>query len=232
MTTLVDRERSRIGMSIGDIQRSITVTGVGQIAAAANLLLLNLAVETQAVTTSDALAGNNEQTAAVLSDLKAHGIQERDIQTTQLSIDPVMAQRDQDDTRPPRIVGYRVRNGLSARLREIHDAGAVIDAAVQAGGDTIRIEGVSFSFAEPSSLLSEARKRAINDAKDRAQQLTDGFGVKLGAVISISESDLGDPPGPRAREFADFSIAASTPIFTGESEVTVRVNVSYEIVTG
>ncbi len=232
MTILVDRERSRIGMSTGEIQRTIRVMGVGQVAAAANLLLLNLAVETQAVTTSDALAENNKQTAAVLSALKDHGIQERDIQTTQLSIDPVMAQRDQDDTRPPRIVGYRVRNGLSAKLREIDDAGAVIDAAVQAGGDAIRIDGISFSFAEPSSLLNEARKRAIDDAKDRAQQLTDGFGVKLGAVISISEPDLRDGPVARAQEFADFAFAASTPILSGESEVTLRVNVSYEIFTG
>src|ERR1044071_9784123 len=105
MTTLVDRERSSRGMSIGDIQRSITVSGIGQVTAAADIVLLNLAVETQSVTTSEALAGNNEQAAAVLSALNDHGIQQRDIQTTQLSIDPVMAQRDQDDTRPPRIVG-------------------------------------------------------------------------------------------------------------------------------
>lgn len=221
-----------MGMGAEDIQRTISVTGVGQVAAAADLLLLNLAVETQAVTTSDALAANNKQAAAVLSALKDHGVQERDIQTTQLNIDPVMAQRDQDDTRPPRIVGYRVRNGLSAKLREIDGAGAVIDATVQAGGDAIRIEGISFSFAEPSSLLSEARKRAIEDARDRAQQLTDGLGVKLGAVLSVSEPDLGDVPMARGREFSNFAFAASTPILSGESEVTLRINVSYEIFTG
>jgi uncharacterized protein YggE len=75
-TTLVDRERSRIGMSIGDMPRAITVTGIGQVAAAANIFLLNLAIETQAVTTSDALTENNEQAAAVLSALNDHGIQE------------------------------------------------------------------------------------------------------------------------------------------------------------
>ncbi|MGH3673795.1 MAG: SIMPL domain-containing protein [Pseudonocardiaceae bacterium] len=216
-------------MSTGDIQRALSVTGVGKVAAAADLLLLNLTVETQAVTTSDALTENNKHAAAVLSALKDHGIQERDIQTAQLSIDPVMAQRDHDDTRPPRIVGYQVRNGLSAKLREIDGAGAVIDAAVQAGGDAIRIEGISFSFAELSSLRSEARKRAVDDARDRARQLTDGFSVKLGAVIAISEPNLGDVPV--AREFADFTFSASTPILSGESEVTLRVNVSYEIFT-
>ncbi len=214
-------------MSAADIRRTISVTGVGRVAAAADLLLLSLAVETQAVTISDALIENNKQAAAVLSALKDHGIQERDIQTTQLSINPVMERQAPGDTHPPKIVGYRIRNGLSAKLRDIQGAGAVIDAAVQAGGDATRIEGVSFSFADPSSLLGEARKRAIDDARDRAQQLTDGFGVGLGNVISISESNLSGRPTTREFAFA----ADSTPILPGESEVALQVTVSYEIST-
>jgi uncharacterized protein YggE len=178
-------------MSADDIHRTINVTGVGRAAAAADLLVLSLAVETEAVTALAALTENNKQAAAVLSALQDHGIQQRDIQTTQLSIDPVMSGQDQSDARPPKIVGYRVRNGLSATLRDIQDAGAVIDATVQAGGDATRIEGFSFSFAEPSRLLGDARKRAIDDAKDRARQLADGLGVALGDILSISESDFG-----------------------------------------
>jgi uncharacterized protein YggE len=184
---------------------------------------LNLAVETQAVTASGALTENNKQAAAVLSALKDHGIQERDIQTTQLSIDPVMARQDQNDT-PPKIVGYRVRNGLSAKLRDIQGAGAVIDAAVRAGGDATRIEGISFSFADPSSLLVEAWKRAIDDASARAQQLADGLGVGLGNVISISESDLSGGSTPRV-------FSAATVVLPGESEAALHVTVSYEIST-
>lgn len=213
-----------------DVQRTVSATGVGRVAAAADLLLVNLAVETQAVTASDALAENNRQTAAVLSALKDHGIQERDIQTTELSIGPVMAPQDQNDTRPSKIVGYRVRNGLSAKLRDVQGAGAVIDAAVQAGGDATRIEGISFSFADLSSLLVEARKRAVDDARARVQQLVDGLGVGLGNVLSISESDLSDVPPPRPfsapREFA-----VATAVLPGESEVTLRVTVDYEIST-
>ncbi|MBW0009996.1 MAG: SIMPL domain-containing protein, partial [Pseudonocardiales bacterium] len=79
-------------MSADDIRRTISVTGVGRVAAAADILLLNLAVETQAAAASDALTENNRQAAAVLSALKDHGTQERDIQTTQLSIEPVTEQ--------------------------------------------------------------------------------------------------------------------------------------------
>lgn len=214
-------------MNDEDSQRTISVTGVGRVAATADVLILNLAVETQAVTALDSLTENNQQAAAVLSALQDHAVQARDIQTTQLSIDPVMERQDQNDARPPKIVGYRVRNGLSAELRDVSGAGAVIDAAVQAGGDATRIEGVSFSFAEPSSLLSAARMRAIDDAKDRARQLTDGLGVGLGDVISISESDLSG--GSTIRQFAAF--AASTPVLPGESEVSLQVTVGYAIST-
>lgn len=206
-------------MSTDKIQRTVSVTGVGRVEAAADLLVLNLAVETQAVTASDALAENNKQAAAVLSALRDHGIQEQDIQTAQLSIDPVMAQQDQNDTQPPKIVGYRVRNGLRVKLRDVPGAGAVIDAAVQAGGDATRIEGISFSFADPSGLLVAARKGAIGDARARAQHLADGLGVGLGNVISISE--LGTSGGPTIPEFSRAEFAAPVPIVPGEPEVTL-----------
>ncbi len=214
-------------MSADNIQRTISVTGVGRVAAAPDLLLLDLDVETRAVTTAEALAENNKQTAAVLSALKDNGIQERDIQTTQLSISPVFERQDQDDTRPPKIAGFQVRNGLSVKIRDIQDAGAVIDAAAQAGGDAIRIDDISFFFADPSSLLVEARRRAIVDGRARAQQLADGFGVGLGNIISISEPDLnGQRP---IQEFAAFR--AATSISPGESEVALKVTVDFEIST-
>jgi uncharacterized protein YggE len=207
-------------MSAYDIQRTISVTGVGRAAAAADLALFNLAVETQAVTASDALTENNKRVAVVLSALKDHGVQEKDIQTTELTIDPVT-----DNARPPKIVSYQVRNGLSVELRDIQGAGLVIDAAVQAGGDATRIESISFSFADPSSLLIQARKRAVDDAKDRAQQLADGLGVGLGNVISISESDANGGP----RRFIGAAAQEATAILPGQSEVTDQVTVSYEI---
>jgi uncharacterized protein YggE len=209
-------------MSIDYIQRTVSVTGVGRVAAAADLLVLDLAVETQAVTASDALAANNKQAAAVLSALKDHGIREQDVQTTQLSIDPVLARQDPNDTQPPKIVGYQARNGLSAKLRDVPAAGAVIDAVVHAGGDAIRIEGISFSFTDPARLLTEARKLAVADARDRAQQLVGGLDAGLGNVISVSESDPSGGPTPRL-------FAAAAAVLPGESEVTVSVTVGYEI---
>jgi uncharacterized protein YggE len=214
-------EKEKRKMRIDDIQRTISVTGAGRATAVADLLLLDLAVETQAVTVSEALTENNKQATAVLSALKDHGIQERDIQTTQLSIN-----QETDNASPPKIIGFRVRNSLSVRLRDLQRAGVVIDAAVQAGGDATRIDNISFSFTDPSSLLVEARKRAVADAKDRAQQLTDGLGVALGNVISISESDSSGRP---IREFAAFTV--DTPILPGESEVSLQITVSFEIST-
>ena len=109
-------------------------------------------------------------------------------------------------------------------MRDVSTAGAVIDAVVHAGGDAIRIEGISFSFADPARLLAEARKRAIADARDRAQQLVGGLGVELGNVISISESDPSGGPAPRV-------FAAAAAVLPGESEITISVAVGYEIAT-
>jgi uncharacterized protein len=215
-----------VEMSVEHSQRTISVTGVGRVKASADILVLSLAVETQDVTASGALTKNNGQVSAVLSALRDHGIKERDIQTTQLSIDPVMERQDQNNTRPPMIVAYRVRNGLSATLREISRAGVIIDAAVQAGGGAIRIDGVSFSFAEPANLLSEARKRAIDDAKNRTRQLADGLGVGLGDVISISESDRSGG-STTIRQLAAFT--EPTPVLPGETEVFIQVTVDYAI---
>lgn len=163
-----------------------------------------------------ALTENNKQVTAVLSTLKDHGVQEQDIQTTQLSINPVFERQDLNDTHPPKIDGYRVQNGPSAKLRDIQGAGAAIDAAVQAGGDAAHIESISFSFADPSRLLVEARKQAIDDAKDRAHQLTDGLDVALGNVILIYESDLSS--GPTTQEFASPKICGnhSSPTSGGQ----------------
>jgi uncharacterized protein len=216
----------RSEMNVDIIQRTISVTGVGRAAAVADIVLLDLAVETRAVAASEALAKNNKQTTAVRTALKDHNIQERDIQTTQLSINPVFARQGLDDAGPPKITGYQARNGMSVRLRDLQGAGAVIDAAVQAGGDAIRIEGISFSFADPSSLLVEARKRAIENARDRAQQLADGFGVGLGNVTSISESDFS---GQRSFLESAASSFADTPISPGESEITIQITVEHEI---
>jgi uncharacterized protein len=125
------------------------------------------------------------------------------------------------------IVAYRVRNGLSVTLREIPRAGVIIDAAVQAGAGAIRIDGVSFSFAEPADLLGEARKRAIDDAKSRTRQLADGLGVGLGDVILISESDRSG--GSTVRQLAAFT--EPTPVLPGETEVSIQVTVDYAIST-
>jgi uncharacterized protein YggE len=208
--------------------RRMTVTGVGQVTAPPDLLLLNLAAETEAATTSDALKENNKQVSNVLSALKDHGIHKGDIQTTELRIDPVTEQRKPNDTSTPKIIGYRVRNALDAKLRDIQGAGTVIDAAVEAGGDASRIDSISFSYADPSKLLSEARKKAMNDAKDRAQQLATGLGARLGPIISISESDQNGPP---VRRFTHAAFAETTPVLPGESTVTHQVTISYEIST-
>ncbi|MGH2708223.1 MAG: SIMPL domain-containing protein, partial [Actinomycetota bacterium] len=126
-----------------NIRRSVKVTGLGRVAAPPDVLTLTLAIETQAPTVSQSLGENNEATSEVISALRERGVEERDLQTTGLSIDPVFELLGPNDPGPPKIVAFRTRNSLRAKLRDLAGTGSIIDAAIQAGGDASRLEGVS-----------------------------------------------------------------------------------------
>ncbi len=210
----------------GDIRRSISISAIGRAAGAPDVLAVVLAVETEGPTVSDALSENNRRATEMMSVLSEHGVEERDVQTSQFTIDAIWEPRGPNDTRPPKIIAYRVRNALRAKLRHLQAAGATIDAAVRAGGDASRLQGISYSIDDAGKLLAQARERAVEEVKAKARQLTDGLGARLGNVISISESILGEP-----RPFTDIAMAREAPpaLGAGEEEVAVQVTVEYEL---
>jgi uncharacterized protein YggE len=211
-----------------EIRRSMSVSAVGRVAAPPDVLAVVLAVETEAPTVSQALSENSTRANDMMSALKEHGVDERDLQTSQFTIAPVWEPRGPNDTRPAKIIGYRVRNALRAKVRDLQGAGATIDAAVRAGGDASRLQDISYSIDNPGKLLVQAREAAVEEAKAKAKQLTEGLGVRLGGVISISESVVGEPrPFP---DFAQMAREAPPVIAAGEEEVAVQVTVDYELV--
>jgi len=213
-----------------ELHRSMTVTGTGRVSARPDILSLSLAVETQGPTVAQTLADNNQRMTAVMSALKEHGVQERDLETTQFTIHAVLQTHD---NQPATIVGYQASNAVTAKLHDLEKpgnleaAGATIDAAVKAGGDASRLQGISFSIEDPAPLLTKARAQAVEDAQAKARQLTDGAGIKLGEVITISESQVSAPESRPIR----FAEDAAPPIAPGEQEVTVTVTIDYELLT-
>ena len=124
--------------------------------------------------------------------------------------------------------GFEVTNTVTVKIRAIDKTGAIIDAVVEAGGDNIRIDGVSFSIDQPNQYYVQARQLAMNDAKTKASQLAQLAGVTLGKATYISETS--NPiVYPEVYNGKDISPSANTSISPGQMDITVDVQVAYAI---
>jgi uncharacterized protein YggE len=210
---------------------TISVVGVGEVTAAPDTAYVMSGVTTQGATAREALDANNQAMTALIDTLKSAGIEERDIQTSGFSVTPNYVYTDERDangyTLPPKINGYTVFNNVNVRVREIDSLGAVLDQQVTVGANTI--SGVSFSVADPSGLLDEARKLAFADALARAKLYTETAGVELEEIRSISEGQMFEPPQPYAFDRAEFGAGSAVPIQGGELTFQINVNVTWAL---
>jgi uncharacterized protein YggE len=210
----------------------IVVTGEGNAELAPDMAIVNLSVMREAPTARAALTANTEAMRKVLDALAALGIEERDLQTANFDIQPRYTYPPQPTTgapQTPRLVGYTVRNALTARVRDLSKLGEVLDTSVTLGVN----EGGSIQFTndDPSAAVTQARVKATKDAMAKARTLADAAGVKLGKVLEISEQNYG-PPRPMAiakMEMAMDSAAGAVPIAAGENSYNVMVNLSVAI---
>lgn len=210
----------------------IMVSGEGTAALAPDMAILNLTVTREADTAREALDANTEAMAKVLEAMKAEGIEDRDLQTADFSIEPKYqfperkASGEQD---PPRIVGYFVRNGLTVRVRDLERVGDILDRSVTLG---VNQGGqVSFTNDDPSEALTDARIKAVQEAMAKAKTLTETAGVGLGKVLEISESAF-QPPMPLARSkmaMMEAADSAPVPVAAGENAYSVTVTVTFAL---
>lgn len=209
-------------------QTGLWVSGAGRVTTKPDIALLQLGVEARDKTVAAAQASATGAMAKVMGVLKDQGVAEKDLRTTQFSIEPIT--RWNKDTEQVEITGYRVSNMVNARLRALDKVGAIIDAAASAGGDLVRIQGISFTVEDPAPYAQEARIKAVLDAKAKAQQIAAAAGIALGKPIYISEGSVSLPvPMPALRALAAEGMAAAVPISPGEQEVTVSIQIVYAI---
>jgi uncharacterized protein YggE len=162
----------------------------------------------------------------VMAALKNGGVADKDIQTQYFSIDQVT--RWDQNTQQDVVIGYRVSNMVVAKIREIDKTGSIIDAVAEAGGDLTRINNISFSIDDPSGYRNQAREEAMADAEAKAEQLASLSGVTLGKPTYISES-ISYPVYPSFVKVAESAAAPATQISPGELEVTIDIQVVYNI---
>jgi uncharacterized protein YggE len=207
-------------------QPHISVSGQGIVSARPDMVELQVGVQIQRDSLDAAQAEAVDKMNAVINQLKASGVAENDISTAQYSVEPVM---DYRDNQSPRLIGFRVTNIVNAKLRDISKAGKTVDDVVRSGANTVY--GLRFSFSDPTALTKQARERAMQDAKAKAEQLAGLSGVSLGAPIMISEGVVNVPPpvmelDARAAQGAS---GVPTPIQPGNQEIRVDVQVVYAI---
>jgi hypothetical protein len=209
-------------------QTGIWVSGTGEVMVAPDVAILTLGVEAQEETVSEAQSKAAGAMSDIVASLKANGVADKDIQTQWYTIS-IVTKWDKD-TEEQIVVGYRVNNMVTAKLRDINKAGAIIDAVAQAGGDLTRVQGISFTIDDPTSYFNQARQEAMEDAKAKAQQMADLAGVGLGKAFYISESGGYIPqPYPVRDYYSAAEDSATTPISAGELEITLTVQVAYAI---
>jgi hypothetical protein len=221
-------ETTRIENTPQDQTRGITVSGEGKVTGKPDLALISLGVSTLRPTVAEARDAAATALEGMLSSMRANGVEDDDIQTSQLSIYPEYDYSGNTQ----RIVGFRVGNTVTVKVRDIDTTSAVVDAAIGAGGDETTIQSIAFTIDNPESLREQARAAAIEDAKKKAETLANASGVKVGEPINISESGGYSPPMPYAAGAeiaADRQASASTPIEPGELDVIINVSVTWEI---
>jgi len=200
---------------------AISVTGEASVSVPPDQAQIDGGVSTEAKTAREASDANNAAMGKVLLALKGAGIDEKDYQTSRLSLQPQYAP---NRSGPSPVVGYRASNRVTIKLRDVTKVASMIDVLVGAGANDIG--GINFMVSQASKLLDEAREQAIADARRKAQIYAKAAGVTLGEPIAISE---GGSPTPMFRSKVAGGMAASAPVAQGEETLLVTVSVSWAI---
>jgi uncharacterized protein YggE len=168
----------------------------------------------------------SDRQKAVIDAVVDTGVDRKDISTTQVSLQPQFGGPDSSA-----IVGYRASNSIEVKIRKLDTASQTLTSIVSTGGDATRINSVNYSIDDDSQLVKDARGRAFNDAKDRAQQYAQLSGLHLGKVVSITESGGATPPTPTPMPSSRGGATemAAVPLEPGQQTVGFSVTVIWEL---
>jgi uncharacterized protein YggE len=200
---------------------AISVTGEATVSVPPDQAQIDGGVTSDAKTAREASDANNAAMGKVLLALKGAGIDEKDYQTSRLSLQPQYAPNRSD---PSPVVGYRASNRVTVKLRDVTKVAGIIDVLVGAGAN--ELGGINFMVSQASKLLDDIREKAIADARRKAEIYAKAAGVTLGEALNISEEGSA-PPVFRGKMMAP--MAAGAAVAQGEETLSVSVSVSWAI---
>jgi uncharacterized protein YggE len=218
-----EAQQASITQSIAGTRLDINATG--DVTRVPDLAIITAGVVTRSATASGALQQAANRMARVRSALKAAGIEDRDIQTTNINLNPEYSYAN---NQPPKLNGYSASNQVSVRFRDIANSGKILDALVAEGANSI--SGPNLTIDKPEVALDEARAKAVANGRARAELYARSLGMRIARVVSVSESGGSfpvPPPMPMVREA--MAQAADTKIDPGEQKLEVNLAMTFEL---
>ncbi len=205
----------------------ISITGTGEISASPDIARITSGVVSQAETAAKALKSNSTAMTRIIAGLKAAGIGSKDIRTSGFSVNPTYFYDQNNRRKPPKIIGYQVRNQVHITVRQRAKLGNILDKMITLGAN--QINGIAFAIDKPQKLQDEARKRAVEDALRKVEIYVAATNSKLGRIISISEGQARPPVRQFVQRAEALSARADVPIEAGEQTLSIRVNITWEL---
>ncbi len=214
-----------------DSQRlpSIQVSGEASVYAAPDTARISFSVITESEDTAGAITENNRKTGAVIDYLKEEGIEEKNIRTSGFSLRPLQQRKRDPHTglSKTEIYGYRATNTVEVEVKDLEKTGTITGGAVRAGANSVR--GLLFIVSNEEEFKKQAREKAVNRAREMAQEIALSLDASLGRIISFSEDRGFRAPMARHLMMEAADTAYEVPMEPGENEIKVRVSLEYEI---
>jgi uncharacterized protein len=203
----------------------LEVSATGEATRVPDLAIISAGVVTRQTTATAAIQENAARMERVLSALKRAGIEERDVQTSSINLNPEYRYQD---NRAPQLVGYTASNQVSIRFHDIRNTGKILDALVAEGAN--QINGPTLTVDKPEAALDEARLKALANGRARADVYARALGRRVARIVSISESGGSYPvPPPMPMMMEARAQGADSKILPGEQKLQVTLSIVFDL---
>ena len=203
----------------------LDVSATGEVSRVPDVAVISAGVVTRSASATGAITENAARMERVRAALKRAGIADRDIQTSNISLNPEYRYQE---NMPPQLTGYTASNQVNVRFRDIRNTGRILDALVAEGAN--QINGPSLTIDKPEAALDEARAKAVAAGRARAELYARALGMRVVRLLSVSEGGNFGGPQPMVMMRAESrAVAADTKIDPGEQQLQVTVAMSFEL---
>lgn len=206
---------------------TLNLSAYGETRVEPDMATITLGVMTEGKTAAEAMAANATRMNAVIASLKKAGIAQKDIQTSNLNLNP---QYRYVENQAPILVGYQVSNQVTVRVLDLKKLGAAVDATVNAGAN--QVHGISFGLQDASAAENAAREAAVKALSAKAELYARATGHRVSRLVSLSEGGGYTPPPPMPMvkmQMARGMAEDATPVAGGELSVRIDVSGLFEL---